>query len=86
MGSRDPDNGDIWILYRGVTARHEGMTLTSDSAHFDTRQNSFTAFMRRAWLRFTAISRHPEDIFRKSARRIHMMRKSKTSVVRREKG
>ena len=44
LGSRDPDNGDIWILYRGVTARHEGMTLTSDSAHFDTRQNSFTAF------------------------------------------
>ena len=44
MGSRDPDDGNIWILYRGVSARHEGMTLTSDSAHFNTRENSFTAF------------------------------------------
>ncbi len=25
-------------------AQHEGMTLTSDSAHFNTRENSFTAF------------------------------------------
>lgn len=44
MGSRDPLNGDIWILYRGVTATHEGMTLDADSAHYDTRENSFTAF------------------------------------------
>lgn len=44
MGSRDPENGNIWILYRGVIARHEGMTLESDSAHYDTDANSFTAF------------------------------------------
>ncbi len=44
MGSRDPDDGNIWILYRGVKATHEGMTLTSDSAHFNTQENSFTAF------------------------------------------
>lgn len=44
LGSRDPNNGDIWILYRGVTARHEGMTLRSDSAHYNTKENSFTAF------------------------------------------
>ncbi|MBR1549882.1 MAG: hypothetical protein IJ634_04525 [Bacteroidales bacterium] len=44
VGSRDPENGDIWILYRHVKAIHEGMTLTSDSAHFNTRENSFTAF------------------------------------------
>lgn len=44
IGSRDPRNGDVWVLYRHVTARHEGMTLTSDSAHFNTRENSFTAF------------------------------------------
>ena len=44
IGSRDPENGDIWILYRHVKAVHEGMTLTSDSAHFNTRENSFTAF------------------------------------------
>ena len=44
IGSRDPENGDIWILYRHVQAVHEGMTLTSDSAHFNTRENSFTAF------------------------------------------
>ena len=43
-GSRDPGDRSVWILYRGVTARHEGMTLTSDSAHFNTRENSFTAF------------------------------------------
>lgn len=44
VGSRDPGNGDIWILYRGVTATHEGMTLRSDSAHYNTKENSFTAF------------------------------------------
>ena len=44
LGSRDPENGDIWILYRGVKATHEGMTLRSDSAHYNTRENSFTAF------------------------------------------
>lgn len=44
IGSRDPHDGDIWILFRGVTARHEGMTLKSDSAHYNTRENSFTAF------------------------------------------
>lgn len=44
MGSRDPQNADIWILYRGVKARHEGMTLQSDSAHYNTKENSFTAF------------------------------------------
>lgn len=44
MGSRDPNNGDIWILYRGVKALHEGMTLASDSAHFNTKENNFTAY------------------------------------------
>ncbi|MBR1766264.1 MAG: hypothetical protein IJ745_04390 [Bacteroidales bacterium] len=44
MGSRNPDNSDIWILYRGVTARHEGMTLKADSAHYNTHENRFTAF------------------------------------------
>ncbi len=44
MGSRDPENPNIWILYRGVHATHEGMVLESDSAHYDTRENSFTAF------------------------------------------
>ncbi|MGX8712452.1 MAG: OstA-like protein [bacterium] len=44
VGSRDPNDGDIWILYQGVKAVHEGMTLASDSAHFNTRENSFSAF------------------------------------------
>lgn len=44
MGSRDPENADIWILYRGVVAHHEGMTLRADSAHYDNKENSFTAF------------------------------------------
>jgi hypothetical protein len=44
MGSRDADNTDIWILYRNVHATHEGMVLESDSAHYNTRENSFTAF------------------------------------------
>lgn len=44
MGSRDPENRDIWILYRHVRAVHEGMVLTADSAHFNTRENSFRAF------------------------------------------
>ncbi len=44
MGSRAPENPDIWILYRGVSATHEGMTLVADSAHYNTAENSFTAF------------------------------------------
>ncbi len=44
MGSRDPNDGNTWILFQGVTARHEGMTLRSDSAHYNTQENSFTAF------------------------------------------
>lgn len=44
MGSRDGGNSDIWILYRGVHATHEGMVLEADSAHYNTRENSFTAF------------------------------------------
>ena len=44
MGSRDPENGDIWILYRHVRATHEGMILEADSAHYNTRENSFLAF------------------------------------------
>lgn len=44
MGSRDRQNPNIWILYQGVEATHEGMVLLSDSAHFDMEQNSLTAF------------------------------------------
>ena len=44
MGSRDPGNSDIWILYRHVRATHEGMILDADSAHYNTRENSFRAF------------------------------------------
>lgn len=44
VGSRDPNNSDVWILYQHVVAEHEGMTLTADSALLNTRQNDFTAF------------------------------------------
>ncbi len=44
VGSRDPEDGSVWILYRGVTASHEGMRLRADSAHYNTQENSFTAF------------------------------------------
>ena len=44
VGSRDPEDGSVWILYRGVRATHEGMILEADSAHYDTKANSFTAF------------------------------------------
>ncbi len=44
MGSRDQDNSDVWILYQGVVATHDGMTLEADSAHYNTAENSFTAF------------------------------------------
>lgn len=44
MGARDPENSDIWILYRHVRAVHEGMILDADSAHYNTRENSFKAF------------------------------------------
>ena len=44
MGARDPLAPSVWILYQHVTAQHEGMTLKADSAHYDTEENSFTAF------------------------------------------
>ncbi len=43
MGTRDPQNPDIWILYQKVKAKHEGMTLYTDSASFDTKNNIFVA-------------------------------------------
>lgn len=43
MGTRDPNNPDIWILYQNVKAMHDGMTLFTDSASFDTRNNIFVA-------------------------------------------
>lgn len=44
IGSRDPDNSDVWILYDHVRAQHEGMVLFADSAILNTAQNDFTAF------------------------------------------
>ena len=44
MGSRDPNRPEVWILYQDVEATHEGMTLEADSAHYNTEENSFTAF------------------------------------------
>ncbi len=44
MGSRDPENANVWLLFGGVRANHEGMVLHCDSATFDTKQNIFTAF------------------------------------------
>lgn len=43
MGTRDPNNSDVWILYNKVKAKHEGMTLYTDSASFDTKNNVFVA-------------------------------------------
>ena len=43
MGTRDPGNADVWILYQKVKAMHDGMTLYTDSASFDTRNNVFIA-------------------------------------------
>lgn len=44
MGSRHPDNSDVWILYQGVHAMHDGMHLYADSALLDMKRNDFTAF------------------------------------------
>ena len=44
MGTRDPNNTDVWILYQNVKAMHEGMTLYTDSASFDTKNNIFNAY------------------------------------------
>ncbi len=44
MGARKAENPDVWILYKTVKATHEGMVLNSDSAHYDTKRNNFTAF------------------------------------------
>ena len=43
MGTRDPENPDIWILYQNVKAMHDGMTLYTDSASLDTKNNVFVA-------------------------------------------
>lgn len=44
MGSRDPEDANVWILYNNVVARHDGMTLYTDSATFDTKNNIFRAY------------------------------------------
>ena len=44
MGGKSKENSEVWILRRGVRATHEGMVLTSDSAHFNVKENSFEAF------------------------------------------
>lgn len=44
MGSRDPEDANVWILYRNVEAYHDGMKLYTDSATFDTKNNIFTAY------------------------------------------
>lgn len=44
MGTRDPYDANVWILYQGVKAMHEGMVLYCDSATFDTKANTFFAF------------------------------------------
>lgn len=43
MGTRDPENPNVWILYNKVKAKHDGMTLYTDSASFDTKNNIFIA-------------------------------------------
>lgn len=44
MGTRDPSDPDVWILYQRVRAEHEGMVLYADSALLNTVLNDFTAF------------------------------------------
>lgn len=44
MGSRDPEDANVWILYRNVVAVHDGMKLYTDSASFDTKNNIFKAY------------------------------------------
>lgn len=44
MGTRDPSDPDVWILYQRVRAQHEGMVLHADSALLNTVLNDFTAF------------------------------------------
>lgn len=44
MGTRDPSDADVWILYQRVRAEHEGMILHADSALLNTVLNDFTAF------------------------------------------
>lgn len=44
MGSRNADDPDVWILYDGVVASHEGMVLHADSAMLNTVDNDFTAY------------------------------------------
>lgn len=43
MGTRDPINPSIWVLYDNVRATHDGMVLYSDSAWLNTERNDFTA-------------------------------------------
>ena len=45
MGSRDPNNASVWILYNNVHAFHEGMTLVADSALLNTDDNDLSAFV-----------------------------------------
>ncbi len=44
MGTRDPFDSDVWILYQRVKAVHEGMVLHADSALLNTVRNDFVAY------------------------------------------
>ncbi len=44
MGTRDPYDPDVWILYQRVKAMHEGMVLYADSALLNTVRNDFVAY------------------------------------------
>ncbi|MBQ0016720.1 MAG: hypothetical protein KBT04_07025 [Bacteroidales bacterium] len=46
MGTRDPENSDVWILYQRVRAEHDGMVLYADSALLNTSRNDFTAYRK----------------------------------------
>lgn len=44
MGTRDANNPDVWVLFQGVRADHDGMVLFADSALMNTVDNHFRAY------------------------------------------
>lgn len=44
MGTRDANNPDVWVLFQGVRAEHDGMVLFADSALMNTVDNHFRAY------------------------------------------
>ena len=73
-GTVDPNNKNVTILFKPVTASHEDMTLFADSALFNSSENSFTAYWNVKIIVNDSITIYGEKLFYDGNTRIVSMR------------